>query len=129
MRKISHISISLLLSFLILTIGSGVNVMRCSRTGAVKIMTMFSVDEMHKVLCTSHTCCITMEHVELSPTDVSPTISHDFHATQAPLTILPTCYAEWFMPVIKDLTINRSFCHVWRGHPRSYLHFIRVLQI
>ena len=120
--------LSLLLSMLLLFIGSGVNIMHCHHTGKTKILTVLSSEAMHDAHCNQNFCCVTMEHVELSPTETAKTVKPNFHVFQPLLAILPSLVTEWLIPT-KHKVINRFTLQVWRCHPRTYLNYIQVLLI
>ena len=128
MKKSCHIGISLLLSILLLFIGSGVNILHCTHTGAVKIMTLLSSEEIHDEHCSARSCCMTMEHVELSPTDMAHAVSYDFHVVQPVLAILPCLISELLQPTTHKT--DYRYAHVtWKYPPRDYLNFIQILLI
>lgn len=130
MRKYCLILLSVLLSMTILFIGSSLTFMQCAHTGKVKIMTVLqdrSMDGMSSKDCGMNTKCMTVTHVEMSPTITVQTTSFDFHALQPIMAVLPGLVAEWFIP--KDKAVGRFFPKVWKSPPRDYLNFIRVLLI
>ena len=128
MKKFCHISLSLLLSLLLLLVGSGINIMHCHHTGKMKILTVLSNEDMHDAHCNTNFCCVTMEHVELSPTETAKTIKPDLHVFQPLLAILPNLIAVWPIPT-KHKTPEIFTPQVWKNHPRAYLNFIQVLLI
>lgn len=128
MKKSCHIGISLLLSILLLFIGSGVNILHCTHTGAVRIMTLLGSEEMHDEHCNTRSCCMTMEHVELSPTDMAHAVTYDFYVVQPVLAILPCLVSEWLQPTI-HMTDYRYARVAWKYPPRDYLNFIQILLI
>lgn len=128
MKKFSHIMLSLLLSMTLLFVGSGVNITRCAHTGTVKMVTVFNSPAMDNMSCSMNSPCMTMEHFELSPTNVAQTVSYDFHVIQPLLAVLPSLVAEWLQPIENKADVQ--FCpEVWTSPPRDYLNFIRVLLI
>jgi len=128
MKKLCHISLSVLLSVMLLFIGSGVNVMHCSHTGTVKVMTVLNSGGMGDMSCGMNADCMSVEHVELSPTNMAQSISYDFHAFQPLLALLPSLVAEW--PVLtEDKAVVQFVDVVWKSPPRDYLNFIQVLLI
>ena len=128
MKKSCHIGISLLLSILLLFIGSGVNILHCTHTGAVRIMSVLGSEEMHDEHCNARSCCMTMEHVELSPTDMAHAVTYDFHVVQPVLAILPCLISEWLQPAIHK-TDYRCAHVTWKYPPRDYLNIIQILLI
>lgn len=136
MKKFCHISLSVLLSMALLLIGSGVNIMRCAHTGTVKIMTVLNSSAMGSMnsvgmdgmSCGMNSHCMSMEHVELSPTVMAQTVNYDFHVIQPLLAILPSLVAEWQVP-IENKAVSQFTPQVWKSPPRDYLNFIQVLLI
>ena len=128
MKKCSHIMLSLLLSMTILFIGNGVNLLRCAHTGSLKVMTVFNSGAMDGMSCNMNADCMSLEHVELSPTNVAQTVSYDFHVFQPLLAVLPSLVAEW--PVATENKAEVLFTpEVWKSPPRDYLNLIQVLLI
>ena len=128
MKKFCHIMLSLLLSMTILFIGNGVNLMRCAHTGTLKVMTVFNSVGMDGMSCNMNADCMSLEHVELSPTNVAQTVSYDFHVFQPLLTVLPSLVAEWL--VVTENKAEVLFTpEVWKSPPRDYLNLIQVLLI
>ena len=131
MKKCLHIFISVLLSVNVLFIGSGINIMRCAHTGTVRVMTAIGdnvMNNMGDTECSLTSSCMSMTHVELSPTVIVQQVTTDFHVLQPILAVLPSLVAEWQHP-----TVCRSFVQpihvVWKSPPRDYLNFIRILLI
>lgn len=128
MKKFCYISLSLLLSLTLLLIGSGVNIMRCAHTGTVKVMTVLNSGGMDGMNCNMNSSCMSVEHVELSPTNMAQNVSYDFHVFQPLLAVLPSLIAEW--QVITENKAEVQFCQeVWKSPPRDYLNILRVLLI
>lgn len=76
MKKCSYILLSVLLSVMLLFMGSGVTFMRCAHTGTVKMMTALSGDNlggMADMDCSMTSKCMSVTHVELSPTVAAQT--------------------------------------------------------
>ena len=131
MKKFCHISMSLLLSLTLLFIGSGINITRCAHTGTVKVMTMFSIDAMGgmgDMNCGMTSSCMSVEHVELSPTNVVQIDGYNFHVFQPLLAILPSLVAEWLVPMENKAEVL-FIPEVWKSPPRDYLNLIQVLLI
>ena len=128
MKKFSHILLSVLLSVTILFIGSGVTITRCAHTGTLKVMTVFNSGAMGDMSCSMNAPCMTMEHVELSPTNMAQTVTYDFHVFQPLLAVLPSLVAEWFV-VTENKAEVQFASEVWKSPPRDYLNFIQVLLI
>ena len=128
MKKFSHICLSLLLSMTLLFIGSGITITRCAHTGTLKVMTIFNSGSMDDMSCNMNTSCMTMEHFELSPTDMAQTVTYDFHVMQPLLAVLPSLIAEWQVPTVHK-AFEQFIPRQWKSPPRDYLNFIRILLI
>ena len=128
MKKFSHIMLSLLLSITILFIGDGVNLMRCAYPGTLKVMTVLNSGGMDGMGCNMNSDCMTMEHVELSPTNVAQTYTYDFHVFQPLLAVLPSLVAEWLVTTENKAEVLFT-PEVWKSPPRDYLNLIQVLLI
>lgn len=128
MKKCCHIMLSLLLSMTILFIGSGVNITRCAHTGTIKVMTVFNSGAMGDMSCSMNSPCMSVEHVELSPTNLAQTIAYDFHVFQPLLAVLPSLVAEWQANTEHKAEVQFA-PEVWKSPPRDYLNFIQVLLI
>lgn len=128
MKKFSHICLSLLLSMTLLFVGSGITITRCAHTGTLKVMTVFSNNSMGGMSCDMNGSCMTTEHFELSPTNMVPTVTYDFHAMQPVLATLPSLVAEWLVPT-EHKAVSQFIPQVWKSPPRDYLNFIQVLLI
>ena len=126
MKKCSHILLSLLLSMTILFIGAGVDIVQCSCTGMAKVVPCGM--EVEDNGCAPDEGCLTVEHVQLSPTLTAQTITYDFHVLLPLLAILPSLVAEWMQPTTCKVLVQ-SIHMVWKSPPRDYLNLIQVLQI
>lgn len=126
MKKFSHIILSTLLSMTILAIGVGVDVVRCNCSGMTKVV-LCGTDVEDKD-CMPNEGCMTVEHVQLSPTLEMQTVAFDFHVLQPVFSILPSLVAEWMQPVISKAMVQ-PFRVVWKSPPRAYLNLIQVLLI
>ena len=126
MKKCGHILLSVLLSMIILFIGAGVDVVQCSCTGMAKVVPCGM--EVEDNGCAPDEGCLTVEHVQLSPTLTAQTITYDFHVLQPLLAILPSLVAEWMQPTTCK-AIVQSIHVVWKSPPRDYLNFLQVLLI
>ena len=128
MRKFCHIMLSLLLSMTILFIGSGVTITRCAHTGTLKMMTVFTNGAMDGMSCGMNSDCMSIEHVELSPTNMAQTVTYDFHVFQSLLAVLPSLVAEWL--VTTENKAEAQFApEVWKSQPRDYLYLLQLLLI
>lgn len=131
MKKCSYILLSVLLSVMLLFMGSGVTFMRCAHTGTVKMMTALSGDNlggMADMDCSMTSKCMSVTHVELSPTVAAQSVDYDFHVVQPLLALLPSLVAAWLVPT-EDKAVERFVPVAWKSPPRDYLNLIRVLLI
>ena len=125
MKKYIHILMSVLLSMTVLLMGPGFNIVRCMHSGSVRAVTCLDKSNMG---CSPTSDCMSVEHVQLSPSNAAHSIDYDFNAVQPLLAIIPTIVAEWLF-CIQNKLIVRIFNLVRGGPPREYLSFIRVLRI
>lgn len=131
MKKCVHILLSLLLSMTILFIGNGLNIMRCAHSGTVRVMTAMgtnSMGDMGNMDCSMTSKCMTVTHVELSPTLAGQQVTTDFQVLQPLLTVLPSFASEWLCPATCKVIVQPVRL-VWKSPPRDYLNFIRILLI
>ena len=92
------------------------------------MMTVFSNGAMSDMSCSMNSPCMTVEHFELSPTNLAQTVSYDFHVIQPILATLPSLVAEWLLPTENKAEVQ-YYPDVWKSPPRDYLNFIQVLLI
>lgn len=123
-------SIRTLLSFMIvlsiLSVGMGFDVVRCSCTGFSQVV--HCGEDMGDHGCDPDEDCETIEHVQLSPSDVMDTVHYDFHLEQllhaaVPLLIITTKKLNEFYSADHHTQLVSPY------PPRLYLHFIRILLI
>ena len=111
---------------MIMFIGTGVDIVRCSCTGMAKVVPCGT--EVEDKGCMPGEDCLTVEHVQLSPTLTAQTTTYDFHVLQPLLAVLPSLVAEWMQPNTCKAMVQ-SIRVVWKSPPRDYLNFIQVLLI
>jgi len=93
------------------------------------VMTVFnSGDGMDNMNCDMRSDCMSVEHVELSPTNVAQSVNYDFHVFLPLLAVLPGVVAEW-MATTENKAEVLFIREVWKSPPRAYLNFIKVLLI
>lgn len=126
MKKCSHIFLSLLLSMTILFIGGGLDIVRCSCTGMVKVVPCGM--EVEDKGCKPDEGCLTVVHVQLSPTLTAQYITYDFHVLQPLLAILPSLASEWMQPTTCK-AMAQSIRVVCKSPPRDYLNLIQIFLI
>ena len=110
----------------LLFIGAGVDIVRCSCTGMVKVVSCGM--EVEDKGCMPDEGCLTVEHIQLSPTLTAQSITYDFHILQPFLAILPSLVAEWMQPTTCKALVQPTHV-VWKSPPRDYLNLIQVLLI
>jgi hypothetical protein len=131
MKKALHILVSLLLLMTILFIGNGINIIRCAHSGTVEVVTAIGNSLTHHSednCCSIRSKCMTVTHLELSPTVTNQQVDTDFHIFQPLLTILPDFSTEWLLSVVWK-PIVQSVYRLWKSPPRDYLNFICILLI
>lgn len=131
MKKCSYILLSVVLTVTLLFMGSGVTFMRCAHTGTVRMMTALSGNSLGGMAdtdCSMTSKCMSVTHIELSPTTSAQSVTYDFHVVQPLLAILPSLVAEWLTPT-ENKAVAQFIPVVWKSPPRDYLSLIRVLLI
>lgn len=131
MKKCSYILLSVLLSAVLLFMGNGVTFMRCAHTGTVRMMTALAGDNMGDMAgmdCSMTSKCMSVTHVELSPTVSAQSVDYDFHVVQPLWAVLPSLVAEWLTNT-EDKAVAQFIPVAWKSPPRDYLSLIRVLLI
>ena len=126
MKRFSHILLPLLLSVTILFIGAGVDIVQCSCTGMAKVVPCGM--EVNDKGCAPDEGCLTVEHVNLSPTLTAQSITYDFHVLQPLLAILPSLVTEWILPNTCKVDVQSIYVE-WKIPPSDYLNLIQVLLI
>lgn len=127
MRTIRHIML-LLLSAIILFVGRGVDIVRCTHSGTVKMLTCLQGeaahdDKEHLPMCG----CESVGHVEVSPASLQPTV--DFRAVPPVAAVLPALVAVPQPVAVLGGKWLPAACIVQPNPPRSYLRLLRVLLI
>lgn len=125
MKKYIHILMSVLLSMTVLLMGTGFNVVRCMHSGNVMSATCMDKSNMG---CAPTSDCMSVQHVQLSPSNAAHHTVFDFNAVQTLLAIIPGFVAEWLLCILNK-TIVKVFYEVREAPPREYLNFIQVLRI
>ena len=126
MRKSINILLSILLSILIVWIGSGIMTMVCEHTGNVSL-----VQQMEKKNCKNSDAkhCMKMQIKTLSPTNTAQTVTHQFHPVQ--LSLLPqlTTSCELLPLLVQTKAPEKMLSLLWHSPPRQYLHILTMLLI
>ena len=128
MKKLLHLSFTLLLAVLLVLMGSGVTFRHCSCSGKTT-MVLSHTPESQGDNTTTKKGCMTFQTVQLSPTTQMQPAAFDFHAFQPLVAIINNWHctslipeeveqAKWAMP-------QRNFS----PPPRHYLHLLSVLTI
>ena len=130
MKRFGNILIVLLLSLMVVYLSVGTTVMHCLRYDTVKIGTVADCcQKKDQHCCGFGKNCMEYRQVKLSPTMVCQDEA-DFDATPLFAGIMPCCWSRLprplFVHVPSDSHRGKDVPH---SPPRSYLAFIRVLQI
>lgn len=126
MRKTTDILLSLLLSTMIVWIGSGIMTVVCAHTGNVSVAKM--EDKGH---CNDNGVknCMKIEVKTLSPTDMA---HNDFyHIQPIQLSLLPQFVSDCQLLPLPVLTKapERILSLLWHSPPRQYLQLLTTLII
>nr|WP_311151349.1 hypothetical protein [uncultured Prevotella sp.] len=126
MRKTTDILLSLLLSTMIVWIGSGIMTVVCAHTGNVSVAKM--EDKGH---CNDNGVknCMKIEVKTLSPTDMA---HNDFyHIQPIQLSLLPQFVSDCQLLPLPILTKvpERILSLLWHSPPRQYLRLLTTLII
>lgn len=126
MRKSINILLSILLSILIVWIGSGIMTMVCEHTGNVSL-----AQQMEKKNCKNSDAkhCMKMQIKTLSPTNTAQTVTHQFHPVQ--LSLLPqlTTSCDLLPLLVQTKAPEKILSLLWHSPPRQYLHILTMLLI
>ena len=126
MRKSINILLSILLSILIVWIGSGIMTMVCEHTGNVSL-----AQQMEKKNCKNSDAkhCMKMQIKTLSPTHTAQTVTHQFHPVQ--LSLLPqlTTSCELLPLLVQTKAPEKMLSLLWHSPPRQYLRILTMLLI
>lgn len=126
MRKSINILLSILLSILIVWIGSGIMTMVCEHTGNVSL-----AQQMEKKNCKNSDAkhCMKMQIKTLSPTNTAQTVTHQFHPVQ--LSLLPqlTTSCDLLPLLVQTKALEKMLSLLWHSPPRQYLRILTMLLI
>ena len=126
MRKSINILLSILLSILIVWIGSGIMTMVCEHTGNVSL-----AQQMEKKNCKNSDAkhCMKIQIKTLSPTNTAQTVTHQFHPVQ--LSLLPqlTTSCDLLPLLVQTKAPEKMLSLLWHSPPRQYLHILTILLI
>ena len=126
MRKSINILLSILLSILIVWIGSGIMTMVCEHTGNVSL-----AQQMEKKNCKNSDAkhCMKMQIKTLSPTNTAQTVTHQFHPVQ--LSLLPqlTTSCDLLPLLVQTKAPEKMLSLLWHSPPRQYRHILTMLLI
>ena len=126
MRKSINILLSILLSILIVWIGSGIMTMVCEHTGNVSL-----AQQMEKKNCKNSDAkhCMKMQIKTLSPTNTAQTVTQQFHPVQ--LSLLPqlTTSCDLLPLLVQTKAPEKMLSLLWHSPPRQYLHILTILLI
>ena len=105
---------------------SGIDIVRCGHSGNVSLA-MHGGGDMD-MDCGMTGDCMTVEHLQLSPTDAAQNVHCDFSVVQPVLTEPLAVLSLWLRPAFE----GRRIAYVRESiiqPPRSYLNLIQVLLI
>ena len=126
MRKSINILLSILLSILIVWIGSGIMTMVCEHTGNVSL-----AQQMEKKNCKNSDAkhCMKIQIKTLSPTNTAQTVTHQFHPVQ--LSLLPqlTTSCDLLPLLVQTKAPEKMLSLLWHSPPRQYLRILTMLLI
>ena len=126
MRKSINILLSILLSILIVWIGSGIMTMVCEHTGNVSL-----AQQMEKKNCKNSDAkhCMKMQIKTLSPTNTAQTVTHQFLPVQ--LSLLPqlTTSCDLLPLLVQTKAPEKMLSLLWHSPPRQYLRILTMLLI
>ena len=129
MKKSLHTLLMLLLAANVLFVGMGWDCVRCNCTGAVKLVPCGVVEDDDNCCEPDEEGCLTLVHLELSPTEAAHDLTLDTTQTiLSPWVALPAFAASWSAPVVRT-TRPKSNHTARKAPPRDYLTLIRVLLI
>ncbi|MBQ9230452.1 MAG: hypothetical protein IJ190_04630 [Prevotella sp.] len=124
-KRISHFLLSLMLSVMIISLGTGVTFMHCMHSGMVEMATLSDLTNDNG--CEGE--CMEITVLQLDNLSQAPVISFDFHNTFQLSATLQTILAYWQRPfeVVKAPAIPIP---QWiKGPPRDYLSLMHILLI
>lgn len=126
MRKSVNITLSLLLSLMIVWIGSGVLTMVCEHTGNVSV-----ADNMRDGHCKkeANKHCMKLQVKSLSATNTAQSSIQKVHPIQ--ISLLPQLVTSCSLLPLPTLTKvpEKVLSLLWHSPPRQYLRFLNTLLI
>lgn len=142
MKRITNIFMAFLMGLMVVVLGSGVSILQCLHTGSVAIV---GLDEVAmEVQCLSDDGqtgkasmpegedampnCMAVHTLKLSPSTFASHVSFDFHPIPTLLCPFFRVAAAMPQPTVQHILQDRK-PYAWHSPPRSYLSFIRVLQL
>ena len=126
MRKSVYITLSILLSTMIVWIGSGIMTVVCEHTGSVSVAEMPSKKHCKDAAASS---CMKMQVKTLSPTNAERTDLHQPLPVQ--FSLLPQLITDCDLlplPILAKAS-ERTWQWLWHGPPRQYLRLLTTLLI
>lgn len=131
MKRSSNILLVLLLSLMVVYLSVGTTVMHCLRYDTVKIGAPMAdcCQKKDQHCCGFNKNCMEYKQVKLSPTMM---FQEDAELDATPLFagVMPCCWSKLSHPLFNNVSSDsHKSMDVPHSPPRSYLAFIRVLQI
>lgn len=128
MNRTGYIFLAVLLLLTSVFAGKEVDLVHCIHSGKVEINICLN-EAMHETRgCQSASDCMDVEHIELSPTDVSHSASYEFHAVPAETERLTSAPWDGLPHVASKCNPQFAYAAI-KAPPRVYLNFINVLII
>lgn len=124
-KRISHILLSLLLSVMIVTLSSGVTLVRCMHSGCVSMATLSDLSND----CAGDGNCMETTVLQLDNLTPAPSWSVDFHPTIQLTAVVNSLLFCWLQPATLADAPVPAIPLLKKGPPRAYLTLIRVLLI
>ena len=128
MKKLLHISFTLVLTVMLLLMGSGVTFRHCSCSGETTVILSHTPESQGDNSMTKKGC-MTVQTVSLSPTTQMQPAVYDFHAFQPLVAIINNWQLIRLIP--EDVESDKLGMpeRDYGPPPRQYLHLLTVLTI
>lgn len=128
MKKVGKIGVLMLLSMIIVFIGSGINFVHCHHDGTYKMFQIME-DNHEEDDCEPNDDCMGVQRVEISPTVTAQQTFFDFQVYQPLLVVYSELFELWqqFFATVEH--VRQIVYHGESSPPRAYLQLLRVLLI
>jgi len=128
MKRLLHITLTLVLAMTFVVMGSGATFHHCSCSGK----TTFILTHTHQDEGNSQTTkgCMTTSTVSFSPTTQLQPTAYDFHVLQPLVAIINDWHIYSLLPQqVESISAILPNTDSFSPPPRQYLHLLRVLTI